>query len=1074
MQFRFFIPPVPVPLPDCSSEGAAGELSTDRFSRHTACPGCPQGTGKGRGTGTGRTPERQSQQARKLSASLFLGMMLSLMAVGPVLPMNEEDCSRLVTDLGDSSWDRREIAERELLARGLPVAKLLEEATRSRNLELAYRAKYLLSRIDPNIIEYQILRLEIPGREIPGGKVEVPLRVVAMATLWAADGMKGEARFVRLDNDTPVKSSLPTFLMTGRTLSDGRIEIEIGQARAGAPGGSAMVDLGVIVTAPGTATLLTTSEESDYRRLGLHVEREYTRIVTVLHVRRGRQSFVERTPLPTNGDALLAQLRGQLRKEVGATDLERRKEALELLTRLRVKLPAKLLRPQLAEPATQALASLCTDDVDLLAEVVTNAAALFESSAASADVTTSTVARRTNAATRLRAAIRLLELGDERGFEVLLRTLHEGNRLLIHPVMVVLADSARAGALSPSARRRFLEAVFSEAFLARAAWNDVETVYLLSTAIALLKPENRRDVALADGLLSRLKRLLRGELGQASLRFRTAIDLWRQLNRRLPGGERSEVTFILQVLPAMRSSMNLSAAFGLLKDALENGEGSGSGSRLTRPPGELDNEELTLLLLVILDGIHGRDESVYRKSHEALRSVSHQLTLRPGQLRALVGTLVKAADLSRGRPTYGRDLKFLRAELQRWTRLAPHTGNQTTFDATTWTEWLDDDALVAAREKELLALTGRKEVRKEASPETASAGRHLVYYEFDLALGKNSPGEFRAGDQENRFQLLDGRRLRVSPSESLFYEDRWGNPLVLRLTGNADAERDGPVRFRVSHLNKYLFTGRLELTHVGGKEFSLTRYETSDGLLGSRPLHGNRGKYRSLVLLQFLDEEASSPPRGEDVESLWQWFLENHLLHLPSNPTRGHIKDRLGILKTLEVGEWCRPFLRNLLTMRELLGTRQAVEIAKDLHRLGDEVGLRFLRGKVSSESLEERLAAARGLCELGLRVGVEALVEHFDSETESNKVLKALNNYLQHEGADAEGRAQILDFLASKLTHSGFQNRAFKLIQQEAGIDFGYKAARGRKDPKEREREIESAVRKARAWWRKQKASSK
>jgi hypothetical protein len=994
-------------------------------------------------SGTRRVQERSSPTRP------FLGVVLSamLLTAGPALPKNEEDSFQLVTDLGDSSWNRRETAERELLTKGLSVANLLEEATRSKNLELAYRAKYLLSRIDPNIIEYQILRLEIPGHQS-----EDPLRLTAMATAWGSEEKKLKAQLSGLDHDTPAKSSLPTFTMTGRAMRDGRIEVEVGQTRAR----GVTVDLGVFVAAPGTATLLTTSEESDYQRLGVHVERECTRVATILHVQRGRKSFVEKIPSPADKEARLAQLLRQLRKGTSAADLEKRKAALELLTRLRVTYPAEQLRAQLEEPATRALASLCTSDADLLAEVVAGTAP--HKAPAS-----TTVTHRIKASTRVRAAIRLLEVGDERGLEVLLRTLHEGHRLLIHPAMVVLADSARARALSPDARQRLLAAVFSKAFLARAAWNDVETEYLLSTAIALLEPKDRRDVALARGLLADLKRLCRGELGQIPLRFRTCLRLWRQLSQKTPGADRSEVTFILQVLPAMKKSANLSIAFNRLQDALENGEGPDKDGGAGREPGELDDRELARLLLVILDGIRGKDETVYRMSHKALRDLSRQITLQPGQLRPVVECLVQATKLSWNRPKQRGEWKKLQSELERWARLVPHKREPTVFDATTWSRWLADDQRVLAREKELLAPTKLNEI---------TSARHLVYYEFDLALDNVSSGEVLTG--EKPFQVLDGRRLVVLPSKPVFYEDRWGNPLVLKLTAQTNTKRGGPARFRASSVNKHLFTGRLELTNVGGKEFSRTRYETSDGFLGSRPFGRNRGSYRTLTLLQFPDEDPSPPPTGEGAGILWQWFIENHLLNLPAKPTQDQVKNRLGILKTLRVGEWCAPFLRKLLKMRRLLRTQQTVRIAKDLHRFGDKVGFEFLQGELLSIDLDRRLAAACGLCELGLRAGVEAIIEHFDGKTNSNKIINALNVYLQKKGADAEGRKQVLDFLTSHLTHRGFQRRAFKVLQRESGLDFGYEAARSRRDPKERAREIQRAVRESRAWWREQKARSK
>ena len=57
--------------------------------------------------------------------------------------------SGLISELGSESWTQREDAQEKLLREGIWIAPLLEAAVRSDNVELAYRVRYLLARIDP-------------------------------------------------------------------------------------------------------------------------------------------------------------------------------------------------------------------------------------------------------------------------------------------------------------------------------------------------------------------------------------------------------------------------------------------------------------------------------------------------------------------------------------------------------------------------------------------------------------------------------------------------------------------------------------------------------------------------------------------------------------------------------------------------------------------------------------------------------------------------------------------------------------------------------------------------------------
>ncbi len=80
----------------------------------------------------------------KRSASL---LVVLLACMGGSLCAGDEEIGRLVKGLGSADWQERDRAEAELGELGLPAKKALDEATRSSDEEVAWRARKILARI---------------------------------------------------------------------------------------------------------------------------------------------------------------------------------------------------------------------------------------------------------------------------------------------------------------------------------------------------------------------------------------------------------------------------------------------------------------------------------------------------------------------------------------------------------------------------------------------------------------------------------------------------------------------------------------------------------------------------------------------------------------------------------------------------------------------------------------------------------------------------------------------------------------------------------------------------------------
>src|SRR4029434_6419045 len=100
-----------------------------------------------------------------------------------------------------------------------------------------------------------------------------------------------------------------------------------------------------------------------------------------------------------------------------------------------------------------------------------------------------------------------------------------------HAAMSSLSDHLAGGGASARGRSRILEAAFSEGFLARAIWKDMETEHFISAAADGLQPGSVEDRTLGADAMEKLKRLACGELGPVDVRIKTCLDLVRRLAR---------------------------------------------------------------------------------------------------------------------------------------------------------------------------------------------------------------------------------------------------------------------------------------------------------------------------------------------------------------------------------------------------------------------------------------------------------------------------------------------------------------------------------------------------------------
>jgi len=976
------------------------------------------------------------RQIRSRQVARALPVLLpALLGAGGEAPSQSPDSSLeapgkgLIASLGSENWDERESAQLRLLEEGLSVAPLLEQAIRSENLELAYRARYLLARIDPRITAFQVIRLGT------GSRVEVIDAAVAA-------GMEGEELSTRpIAGDVDAVDYTIQFRTEGTRSAEadsdegarlpagaGRLEIWISKARQGSPAPEARCQ----ISPTAAIALVQRGEECLYTRMGLEIARERRAYITILRVKTGRKSLLEKEPFSSGKEAIFDEVVRELDAQSLARDPEDRSAAIEILGDLGRYRGS--LEEHLADPDTRDAAAYASDKPELLEDLLQRAARDADAPPGRGSILA------------VRSAAKLAARGSPEAAAFLLEKLLDPEPPHPHLLLASLADAIREGKLPRQTRLEVERRALTDETLTRVPWDDVESEYFFSALIAALDPEIEEDRELARAFLSSLERLARGELGPVAVRLRTIIELWRRAARKASANA-AESRMLLGILPHLNGAASFSEAAVILEDALMR-----EAAR-----GESDADLLGEFLAVLTGNIAEGDPGVINVSFQSLLRLSRVFPGGRGQLAPLAGALMGACEAAYREPgaaprgtqrsvsPAAHLLRQAEEILAGWTGIPAPPGQPGTRkpDTSAWRSWLDDASRVEAREAELLA------ARSSSAEEAAS---RFVYYEFDLATGDPKKGQPRA-------RVLDARRLEVRLSQPILYRDRWGNEVQIRIDPEPRNDAN-PTRFRVSS-RPMLFAGLPALTSVQGRDLSATWHDSSDLTTSSTtPIPGaDAPGFRSLVLLLPAGEDPEAPA-GAPPDELWPWFLEHRLLVLPENATPQKVQAVINVVRQLEPRQ-AAPLVRRLFDKTPTL------DFARLLYELGDEAGVPVLLAELAKGG-ESRVGGSILLLELGHAAGLDGL-QGADAPRQANRkmsVANALDVYLRHPRATPEGKEKALGLLFDRLDDDAYQQKAFQVIQRETGLDFGYASARGIDDQDRRAAALKDCVRSAKDWW--------
>ena len=943
----------------------------------------------------------------------------------------------LITALGSENWDERESAQVRLLEEGLSVAPLLEQAMRSENLELAHRARYLLARIDPRITAFQVIRIGI------GPRGEVIDAAVAA-------GMEGEELSARSITGDDGGGYTIQFRTEGARSAEGdsdegarppggtgRLELWISRTRQGSAAPEARCE----IAAPASIGLVHRGEECLYTRMGLEIARERRPYITIVRVKTGRRSLLEKEPLSPGKEAIFEEVLRDLDAQSLATDPESRSAAIEILGEMeRYRGP---LEEHLADPDTRDAAAYASGKPELLEDLIRRASREQEDA----------IPVR-GAVLAVRSAARLAVRGSPEAAGLLLEKLLDPEPPHPHLVLASLADAVREGKLPRETRLDVQRRALGDETLTRVPWDDIESEYFFSALLASLDPDVEEERQLAREFMASIERLARGELGPvAVIRLRTIIELWRRAARKAPGPNAVESRMLIGILPHLNSAASFSEAAVILEDAIVRGTARGG----------TDAELLPEFLAILGGNIAEGDAGIINVSFQSLLRLSRAFPVAPGQLAPLAGALIgacEAASRDPGAPARGTQrslspathlLRQAEEILAGWTGIqaSPGQAGPRKPDTSGWKAWLEDAARVGARETELLAA-------RSANAEAAAS--RYAYYEFDVAIGDPKKGHPRA-------RVLDARRLELRLTQPLLYRDRWGNELQIRIEAEQPRANGNPIRFRVSS-RPMLFAGLPALVSIQGRDLSASWHDSSDLVTSSTLIPGaDAPGFRSLVLILPADEDAGAPA-GASPDELWSWFLENRLLALPEKATQQQVNAVISVVRMLEPRQ-AAPLVRRVFD--------RAPDIyhARLLYELGDEAGLPILLAEIEKAG-DPRVQGSITLLELGHAAGLDGLQGAAAPRQPNRKMAvgNALDAYMRHPRATPEGKEKALRFLFDWLHDDAYQQKAFSVIQRETGLDFGYSSARGIDDQERRAAALEACVRSARDWWQARKAA--
>jgi hypothetical protein len=963
-----------------------------------------------------------------------------------------EPVEALIQKLGDSSWQVREASQEALLTCGSEAVEPLARAAASANPEVALRARFILSRVNPLKVLVRIQRIELDAAPRIGETFQGEV----------SEGVEAQL---------PPRPDTPAYSVRCRVLGERQVDLTVEEILNGSRS---------LLQTPafpeGTVGYIKRGEEGIYRQIGLHIDRERHPFAIVL-----RWWMAPSFPVTGQGVASLPAtdlpaLVGDLIAQAGSGEIPPRLAALDLLGLLRAKEADPAFRAARAEPRLQAaaLAGLAglgdreaLDELEKIADSpaprpsrngppeargkkvraqgldalgIQQPGALLEGQSP-------------EAGWQNRAMLALLLADRPAGFDILAHRISEIDSLAIHTALAELSD--RLDRVPPDSRDLLLDTVTSPEFLTQLLWDDPEIEHFYGALIE--SAEVSRKSQFHQRLLLGLSRTLGADPWSTSARHRIFARLWERIS--LDGGD-AEVLH------------------GVLKDVLDR---AGSPSRLNEivswlglcfreqpmPEEEFDKVLALLRGAILKDSDRGPTTTM---ASNALAELAHTLALTEPQMVALAKLLAEAAQS----PKQQYASQFLR-EVERLTGISAQRGRTAQPGvqpvqgpvesiASQVDQW-------AAKPEETSAA-----YRRLNPPPAAAGGEALEYWEFDILI-IDPPRDPASGvivstaTPLRQIEVLDGHRIEARAGVPVRFIDRWGNRLTCRL----DPENvPGVSRYRINGQTT-LDLGLPSFINGREKETRIGRYETSDIRLGTTPLSNPRGQ--RLLRLACVrpggrSAAAAAPP---EPAALWQDFLGGLFDGLdPRNAERS-----FQIIRELNLRE-AVPFLKQELQREEVKTAPRwdfPYNVARWLLERGDAAGRDFLIGELESAEPRRRMQAAQMLAGGGDATGFRALLKVLKErprELNPHVAISGLDAYLREKPLDGEECREAVDILIQNLHEPLFQPASFALIARLAGNDFGYQAAIRQAGAAEaRKQAVARAVEGARAWWSSRKPSS-
>lgn len=951
-----------------------------------------------------------------------------------------------VAGLGSPHWKIREACQARILQAGLAAVPALEGATLSDNPELAARARYLLERLDPEIVRVEVA-------EISAG---APARVASAVILEGRPGE--ELRAVEATNP----SAKNEFTASVRVGADGALEFSVERgARTQEP-----ATLRTPFSLPERASLLEVSDRAIYQRLGLELTRIRDIRVTVAWVLLGRASR-----LPPARDAALASARTEtwverLFRQARASNPSAREEALEILAALQLPEAETLFREAASDPGTRTLSELALGEAEAARELIEKQ---LEAKSEPAAPLRPEASR--GLAVPWLAALRLVGREGAPAAAEFAATIPKTTFFDAHLTLSFLSDLAASGKLSPAELDALLRLALSPETIRACSWDDPETERFYARLIDLADASDPEVSGLLRSSLESLEKL--PDVSLPRPRLEPVFYTWLRAAKRIGKADVGEIgRFFRSVIEGAQEGEIFSEMATLVERHLG---GIAEEAERSSEPREGSLSEFVQICEALCRHVELADPDGAAFGQQALLRLSQTRRLLRGELRPLVEILVRSgvaqdralkSGARTGRIAAGLLPSLLRQtqdELTRLSGVAPRQvgGSEAPvgdFDPGPWRQWLADPKAAPEREERLL------QVRTSG---TASDRRYALYH-FDLEIEPKS----QPGNSPRRFRVLDGRRVELIAGKPVRASDRWGNSFYWFLEPMSPPGQSAPQRVRV---NRRVLAS-LETPFVFQPEsrpVEVRAYQASDASQAVRLVPSSAGtlpELRAICAVLAIEEDPLADGEAHDVAVLWKGFVER-LLRIEPGTTEEKISATLTLFSELDL-EGRSTFLRSLLAVKP------SVEVARALHAAGDPEGLRFLRERLASPDPNARVQAAMALAELSDAEGTKTLLRILREDLNVQRrygysSLNLLDAQLRELPPEDPARVQILDFILECLSNPSLHYRVFAILQRELGSDFGFRDAAAQGDAARRKKAVDEAISRAREAWMRARSGS-